>query len=224
MTIDLVKHVKRSMTQALAGKSKLPGEVLFLAGLSSPTVRHFLNNLCSFRGANYLEIGTHKGSTLIPASYCNSGTFTAVDNFSEFGHTQPREVFKEVRKRFRADCHFTFHNADCWSPSLLRRLPTNINVYFYDGPHRYEDHYRAFLHYDPVFASRFVAVVDDWNSLTVREATREAFASLGYTMIFERELFTKRVIRDHWWNGILVAVVRKKRQRQRARRPRAAQK
>jgi hypothetical protein len=205
----LSRHVERSLARAAAGQSRLGQDALAVEGLSSPAVRHLLNNLCDRPSVNYLEVGTFKGSTLVAASYGNRGRFTAVDNFSEFAHLGAREAFAAVRGEFRERCRFTFHDADCWSPALRRRLPRAINVYFYDGPHRYDDQYRAFTHFDPVLADTFLAVVDDWNSETVRRATRQAFADLGYRVAHERELFTKLWIRDLWWNGLLVAVVRK---------------
>jgi hypothetical protein len=209
----MVRRVEAAIASAAAGKSRLEADALALQGLSSPAVRHLLNNLCAPRETNYLEVGTYKGSTLVAASYGNTGRFTAVDDFSEFGHMGPRETFEAVRAEFAGRCRFTFHEADCWTSALRRRLPREVNVYFYDGPHRFEDQYRAFTHFDPVFAETFVAVVDDWNTGTVREATRQAFGDLGYRTLYERELFTKRWMRDLWWNGLLVAVVRKPRKR-----------
>jgi hypothetical protein len=205
----LARRVDDAIARAAAGQSRLGPEALALEGLSSPAVRHLLNNLCAGADVRYLEVGTYKGSTLVAASFDNPGRFTAVDDFSEFGHMGPRETFEAVRAEFARRCRFTFHQADCWSTALRRRLPRDVNVYFFDGPHRYEDQYRAFTHFDPVFADTFIAVVDDWNTGTVREATRQAFADLGYRTLHERELFTKRWLRDLWWNGLLVAVVRK---------------
>lgn len=205
----MVRRVEMAIKQAAAGRSRLGHEALAVEGLSSPAVRHLLNNLCAPADVNYLEVGTFKGSTLVAASFGNPGRFTAVDDFSEFGHMGPREDFEAVRARFAGKCRFTFHEADCWTTALRRRLPRGINVYFYDGGHRFEDQYRAFTHFDPVLADPFITVVDDWNTATVREATRKAFADLGYRTLHERELFTKRWIRDLWWNGLLVAVVRK---------------
>jgi hypothetical protein len=207
----LVRRAEAAIARAATGRSRLEAEALALEGLSSPAVRHLLNNLCAPADVNYLEVGTYKGSTLVAASFGNPGRFTAVDDFSEFGHMGPRDAFEAVRAQFAARCRFTFHQADCWSAALRRRLPRGVNVYFYDGAHRYEDQYRAFTHFDPVFADTFIAVVDDWNTATVREATRKAFADLGYRVLHERELFTKRWLRDLWWNGLLVAVVRKPR-------------
>jgi hypothetical protein len=207
--VSLAEHADRSIARALAGRSKLTEEVLTLSGLSSPTVRHLLNNLCDFPSANYLEIGTWTGSTLISASFRNAGRFTTVDDFSLSPPT--REVFRKVLDRFKDSCRVDCHDADCWSPALLRRLPRNVNVYCYDGPHGYEDQYRAFARYNKVLAREFVAVVDDWNWWPVRKATRDAFAFLGYRTLFEREYRTTRFMREQWWNGIYVAVVRKKR-------------
>jgi hypothetical protein len=219
----LKRRVEDAIARAAAGQSRLEPEALALDGLSSPAVRHLLNNLCAARDVRYLEVGTYKGSTLVAASYRNAGRFTAVDDFSEFAHMGPRDAFEAVRAAFAAQCRFTFHEGDCWSPALRRRLPRAVNVYFYDGAHRYDDQYRAFTHFDPVFADTFIAVVDDWNTATVREATRQAFADLGYRVVHERELFTKRWLRDLWWNGLLVAVIARPARAARAsRRPRPA--
>ena len=202
-------HLERSIARALAGRSKLSDEVLALSGHSTLTLRHFLNNLCSFPSANFLEIGTFTGSTLISASYRNQGRFTAIDNFAWSPPT--RKVFRRVEQRFKDWCRFDFHDADCWNPSLLAKLPRRINVYFFDGPHSFEDHYRAFADYDPVLAREFLAVVDDWDFWPIRKATRDAFAFLRYRCVEERELSTRNMPAKHWGNGLYVALVRKRR-------------
>lgn len=52
--------------------SKLYSEpYLFHDRMSSPKVRHLLNNLCSLPSTSYLEIGTWKGSTWISALFQN---------------------------------------------------------------------------------------------------------------------------------------------------------
>lgn len=221
----LRRHLVRSLAAAESGRSKLPPSVLALEGYSSPTVRHFLNNLCSFASANFLEVGTWMGSTLIAASYGNPGRFTAVDNFSHFVSSagegrRARERLRRVRRRFARWCRVRFHDSDCWAPALLARLPRDVNVYFYDGRHNSEDQYRAFTHFDPVLAPAYVAVVDDWNRRNVRDATRAALADLGHTAAWEREMRTTGWFRPqatgewprvHWFNGLYVAVMRKPR-------------
>jgi hypothetical protein len=221
----LRRQAERAIESAEAGRSQLPPAVLALEGYSSPTVRHFLNNLCRFPGANYLEVGTWKGSTLMSAAYGNSGRFSAVDDFSH--HVQSRREGREaraalarVRRRFRRQCSTRFHESDCWDEGLLGRLPREVNVYFYDGRHTYEDQHRAFTHFDPLLARSYLAVVDDWNRPYVRMATRDALAELRHQVVWERELFTRGWFRQHltgqwdgphWFNGLLVAVLRKPR-------------
>ncbi len=219
----LRRQAERAIGAAEAGRSALPASVLALEGYSSPTVRHFLNNLCRFAAANYLEVGTWKGSTLMSAAYGNRGRFTAIDDFSHHVQSeregrQARAQLKRVRRRFRAQCRVRFHESDCWDEALLRRLPRDVNVYFYDGRHTFEDQYRAFTHFEGLLASSYVAVVDDWNRAYVREATRAALAELGHEVQWEKELFTRGWFRQHltgewsgahWFNGLLVAVLRK---------------
>src|SRR5579872_3190335 len=53
----LINHVQKSIKNAERGISKLSKDVLGIDGLSSSKVRHFLNNICSIPGTNYLEIG-----------------------------------------------------------------------------------------------------------------------------------------------------------------------
>src|SRR5262245_42345313 len=94
------RHVQRAIEAALAEESKLCPEILELEGFSSPTTRSFLNSLCSTRSVNYLEVGVWKGSTLISASYKNTGQFTGIDNFSEWS-LGAKDTFTKARKRFR---------------------------------------------------------------------------------------------------------------------------
>ena len=79
----LIQKVEYSISNAERGISSLASEILKLEGMSSPKVRHLLNNLCALPGARYLEIGSYKGSTWISALYNNSSTLissTSIDN------------------------------------------------------------------------------------------------------------------------------------------------
>jgi hypothetical protein len=195
-------------------ESKLPQSALRVPGYSSAKVRHFLNHLASFEAANYLEIGTWKGSTLIAASYDNPGEFTGVDNFSQFRFRQwrsPRRHLARNAARFGDRCRFKFLEADCFRMDL-GALPGAVNVFFYDGDHALESQRQVFLRFDALFADSFIALVDDWNWPEVREGTRAGFRELGYGVSYERELFSHRNgDREGWWNGLYVAVIEKAR-------------
>src|SRR3989304_1141005 len=106
---ELTAHVIESITASERMKSRIPEEVAQLRGFSSPKIRHFLNNLCSFGECKYLEIGTWSGSTLIPAMYGNDVEAMAIDNFSQFGPEQHADGFDAKKvlyaniKRFLPD-------------------------------------------------------------------------------------------------------------------------
>lgn len=74
----LISHVKESIEKAKNGISKLYQGILNIEGMSGSKIRHFLNNVCSFKGVNYLEIGCWKGSTLVSAAYNNETNFNSV--------------------------------------------------------------------------------------------------------------------------------------------------
>ena len=82
----LIEHVLSSIEKAKAHSSRLTEEVLTLDGMSSPKVRHFLNNLCSLPNATYLEVGCYRGSTWLASLFNNQDTMHfayAVDDWAE---------------------------------------------------------------------------------------------------------------------------------------------
>ena len=213
--MNTVESVERSIERASALKSKINADVLAVPGMSSPKVRHLLNNLCNFDGCNYLEIGSWKGSTVIAAAFRNTGHFTAIESFTKWRMRggDAKLALTANQRRFRHDAPFTLHQMDAWrvNPTLL---PPGVNVYFYDGDHRPKPTAKAFTHFDSVLAGTFVMVMDDWNRKGIRDATRAALRG-RYRVLYERELFTPDRKNDphvnptSWWNGLYVALLQK---------------
>lgn len=115
--MNLKEIIKQSVSDAEQGKSRIDSPVLAIDGMSSPKVRHLLNNICHYmEDTRYLEIGTWKGSTLISAAYKNQGTYIGVDNFEHFGG--PREEFNENKELFKEHANVSFYDADCWELDL----------------------------------------------------------------------------------------------------------
>lgn len=86
-TEKLVRHLERSIYAADLGISKLPVDIYYIDGMSSPKGRRLLNSLCEMPGTRYLEIGCWKGSTLVSALRDNQHSVdmaVAIDNYSEF--------------------------------------------------------------------------------------------------------------------------------------------
>jgi len=204
-------------TCRLDSEKLIPDGLPVIEGFSSYKVRALLHNLCSLDPCNYLEIGTHIGSTLIPAMYGNNhAKFTCIDNWTPhpvmFNHT--RDAFeKNLKSTFggKVPANLQILEADMFTVdvNLIQNKP--VNVYFFDGPHSLEAQKEAFIHFNPVFAKTFVAVVDDWNyAAEVQTGTREAFQALNYRVV--REWLLKGDYNGSeagYWNGIGMFLIEK---------------
>jgi hypothetical protein len=208
---QLVRHVQTSIANAEKLASKLNKEVLEIEGMSSPKVRHFLNNLSSLPQANYFEIGCYKGSTLIASLFGNQDTISsavAIDNWSEFGWH--KEEFQKNCMNFLSLNAYTFYEDDCFSIEPKSVCSHPVDIFFYDADHTELSQELAFTHYNEVFADLFIAVIDDWNHPPVRLGTAAAFKKLGYEVLFEIVLPAKKNADiENWWNGLYVSVLKK---------------
>lgn len=221
---QLIDHVIAAINAADNFESKLNQNpaALQVEGMTGLKYRHLLNNLASLSGANYLEVGSWKGSTAIAALYGNGSTLrraVIIDNFSEFQTDPIKETLFNNLNQFATGCNWSFYDHDCFSIDKDATFDTPIDIYFYDGHHSYESQKQAFTYFDDIFADVFIAIVDDYDWFggvfgNVRKGTLDAFRELGYKILFMREL--GNYPGDHhlgdstnWWNGVFVAVVQK---------------
>lgn len=203
------EYIDESIAQAELG---LPADIPIVEGFSSDKVRRLLNWLCQLEGANYLEIGTHRGSTLIPALWRNEAVATCIDAWIThpcWDDTQRSDLEANLAKHLPGR-EVNIIEGDMFGIDLGLLIP-EVNIYFYDGPHTREGQYQAFAHYDPMFAPRFIALVDDWNWIEPREETKRAFRDLGYQVEAQWELPATPSCDDteRWWHGLFVAIVNK---------------
>jgi hypothetical protein len=209
---SLIGHVKQSIALAEQGVSKLDRQVFEIHGMSSPKVRHLLNNLCSLPRTTYLEIGCWKGSTFVAALYRNNPSIAnafAVENWSEFGG--PRDEFLRNVATFLPMAPIHISETDCFALDKANTFHNPVTIYFYDGAHDEGAQARAFTYYREVFDDVFIAIVDDWNWGNVRAGTVRGLRESEFEVLFDRELLTNsNGDMDSWWNGLYVAVVRKK--------------
>jgi hypothetical protein len=226
-SVALTDIVASAIESATACEPRLPQSILDIDGMSSPKGRHLLNRLvATVPECRYLEIGTWKGSTFCSALHGNHPVRAlAMDNFSIFG-----DVRDEFRKNTaehigeldmldadlgRVPGRVAFYDMDCFSHEASTLLNSGIlgkfNLYFYDGRHTVEAQFRAFTFYDAALADEFVTVVDDWNESSARVGTIAAFKTMGYETVAWHELkSSSNGDVASWWNGMLVAVVRKR--------------
>jgi hypothetical protein len=88
---QLIEHCRSSVDNSNNNISKLTSDILSMDGMSGNKTRHLYNNICSLNNANYLEIGTWKGSSFISAFYKNEINPIVIDNWVEFNG--PKEEF-----------------------------------------------------------------------------------------------------------------------------------
>ena len=208
----LVDHVKQSIQSAQQHASKLNRDVLAIQGMTSPKIKHLLNNLCSLKDAQYLEIGVFMGSTFVAALYNNTDLLhhaVSVDNWSEFGG--PKHAFFKNTQTFLPQNSFNFFDKDCFKLDIKTVCKKPVDIYFYDGNHSSESQEKAFTYFNEILADTFIAIVDDWVWAEVQEGTRKAFKKLNYTILYECELPCRLQGSDVdlWWNGFYVAVISK---------------
>lgn len=202
------QYINKAIELSEAG---FPADIPIVEGLSSNKIRRLLNWLCSTGGVNYLEIGAHRGSTFIPALWNNDAAGTCIDIWDSHWalNDAQRSDLEANLKLWLPERKINIIEHDMFDVKMVYLIP-DVDVFFYDGPHSREGQYQAFVHYDKIFAQRFVAVVDDWNNIEAKEETRRAFKDLGYRVEAEWELpGTPPRDEARWWNGLWVGIVEK---------------
>jgi hypothetical protein len=211
----LSTHVNKSVAKAILEIGNLPDSILNLEGMSSHGNRILLNHICSING-KYLEIGSWKGSTFISALYKNTMFGTSIDNHQPFKdsicETSENELKDTCSKYLINGEKYELITADSFGNDL--NLKGKYNVYFYDGGHTYEDHYRAITHFYNNLESMFIYICDDYSMDHIEKGTKDAFRDMDIQVITEFKLFGNQVIPSSttsgFWNGLYVSLCVKK--------------
>ena len=197
--------------------SKIPkesGVITEIEGMSTPYVRHLMNNINQW-GRNYLEVGSHKGSTFVSSLYGHSKNGWSIDNFSEFcdesytpglSGTHEQELLKNIDSYLT--CPTKFFNCDSFSFDL-ENIDAPVDVYMYDGGHDQDKQRKALEYFYPALNDVFVLIVDDWNSQSVRDGTYEGIKNTGLCILSEMPIRTYNEGQREWWSGIYVAFLAK---------------
>jgi len=220
---ELIGRVIISLRKAEDQASGLPEEILKMEGMSSPKVRHFLNNICSYPDTKYLEVGTAAGSTHISALYGNTfESVVASDLWVEIKNEGGKQAFLDNCQQYlggqptEEKSDWQLITGDCFEidPS---ELPQDINVYFFDGGHEVEDHYKAIKHFKSALAKNFIMIIDDWNDHRVQQGTAKAIDEGDYNIGFSYYCKAKPGSTPpswgdmkEWWNGLMILVMEKK--------------
>ena len=132
----MTDHVRRSIDAAEAGRSRLDEHAFAVPAMSGVKIRHLLNNIGSHEHLRHLEVGCHKGGTLVAANYGNRLLSShAVDNWSEFAQDGvSRSEFLRWTSELLPRTRLTICEQD-FATLTRREVPDPISFYFYDGDH-----------------------------------------------------------------------------------------
>lgn len=190
MGINIVSAIQAANKNSSKIDSYLMKE---LQGLSSPKVRHLLNNLAA-QAKSYLEIGCYLGGTLRAALHSNEHLYAvAVDNFCM--KPQTRQNFFDNTSMLK----FEFFEQDSFTVDLSK-ITQPIELYFYDGDHSFEATQKAIEYYYDVLADEFVLVVDDWNAKRIPNAIFTIAQQLNLKVVENYDLMSAP--KGEWWNGL----------------------
>ncbi len=211
-----VEHLEKSFKNAEAEISKITDEILEMYGMTGHKTRHLYNNLLDYPDSRYLEIGTWAGSSVCSAMYNNTSEVVCIDNWSEFGGLDVKDIFFEYFNELKGSNNASFIEGDCFKIDV-DRFVNKFNIYLYDGGHSYEDHYKALMYYLPCLDDLFIFIIDDWNWEKVRAGTNDAIANSGLEVLWKKEIILTSndehtpmdEAKKNWWNGIAVYLLKK---------------
>jgi hypothetical protein len=184
-----------------------------IPNLATENVLALLNLAASLLGPDesYVEVGSYYGASLIGAMRGNSGDFVAIDAFT-FRPTEvrgerlpaaSRAGLEENLRRFGVE-GATILEGDVFEVLEGGALDgRRVGVYYYDGPHGYEDQLRGLRAVEPWLSDEALIVIDDEDWEDVARATRDYLAGQERaSLLFE--IPGEAGDQLQWWDGMAV--------------------
>ena len=221
-TVDeYTQRVLKAIDDGNTQTSNFKPERYSIPGLSSNRVRHFLNSLCSYDDAVYLELGTYTGSTFFAATMGNKTKCIGVDDFSEPNVRPVVErgqwtecgnpydtLVKNWQKYENGNAAFVKASAEELTEEDFGG--SKVNILFYDANHDIMAQMNNLNHLLPFLDDKFILIVDDANFDGVVEGAVTWAQENNLKCYFERKILSSVIESPvHWWNGIHIMVLEK---------------
>jgi hypothetical protein len=185
-----------------------------IQGLTSQRVRKLLYELGAISN-NYLEIGCFHGATGTAVLDSDIATAYFVDHWQE--NIQPdngsllpensKQVFINNAKAHKKSTDIKLFDCDLFAVDITEI--SDVDLFFYDGPHDAETTAKAVVYYAHSLSDRAVVVFDDANWDGVVDGARAGIAQAGLTILYDKILLCDQESTDEWWNGLYIVVVSK---------------
>lgn len=185
---------------------------LQVPGLTSSRIQNALFGISS-HVKTYLEVGSAMGATAAAVGY-NDIEVHCVDNWSHSiqpqrgGFSLPSNTLSEFENNTSHVKNLHIHNTD-YLEFDVSTLPNKIDMFFYDGPHSFEDTKRAVEHYAPCFSDTAILIFDDANWIDVVKGADVGIESANLNLVFNRLILNEIENPTMWWNGLYITVVQK---------------
>lgn len=187
---------------------------LDIPGLTSTRVQRLLNGL-SKGCSNYLEIGSYLGATACAVLSDSNISCHFVDTWQE--NVKPltkeetpensKKVFMENIKKYANSNKIYVHHQDMFK--VDRTTITDIDLFFYDGPHDHDATSQIIEYYKDCFANNAILIFDDANWEGVVSGAHEGIIKSNLNIIYSKMMLNDIEDERNWWNGLYIVVIAK---------------
>ncbi len=185
-----------------------------IPGLTSTRVQSLINGLAK-NSSKYLEIGSYQGATASAALMGNRLDAYFVDMWQEAPQavregwdtptTNTLGEFKNNIAPYKGNNKIFISNSDMFKVNLSKI--SDIDLFFYDGPHDFESTKNAVKYYSPVFADQAILIFDDANWTEVVKGAHKGIVDSGLKILYSKKILNSLESDTDWWNGLYILVV-----------------
>ena len=180
-------------------------------GLTSPRVQKLLHALAKTSNV-YLEIGAGIGATSSAVGDSGNVEMHVVDSWLDevIPHRKDIEIETNCYETFEkntANHSINVHYTDMFD--VKKDRITNVDLFFYDGPHDFESTRDAVKYYVDCLSEKCIMIFDDANWVGVVQGAKEGLRQAGLDVTYEKIILNEVENPDQWWNGIYVVVAKK---------------
>ena len=187
-----------------------------IPGLTATRVQSLINALAK-GSSRYLEIGSYQGATAAAALSGNTLDAYFVDMWQEAPQpvredlktpkTNSLKEFKDNIAPYKGNNKIYISNSDMFKVNLTNI--SDIDLFFYDGPHDFESTKNAVKYYSRSFAEHSILIFDDANWTEVVQGAHKGILESGLKILYSKKVLNSLESETDWWNGLYIVVVEK---------------